>query len=65
MEHYVPVSTYHWKARAYASSTRRGGSCARPKLASEPEVLIGWFRGLGIAVTRIELEAGPARSRDQ
>ena len=31
MEHYVPVSTYHWKARARASSTRRGGSCARPR----------------------------------
>jgi len=29
------------------------------KLASEPEVLIGWFRDLGLAVTRIGLEAGP------
>src|SRR5260221_8285940 len=29
------------------------------KVASEPEVLIGWFRGLGLAVTRIGLEAGP------
>jgi transposase len=28
------------------------------KVASEPEVLIGWFRGLGLAVTRIKLEAG-------
>src|ERR1700726_2311135 len=29
------------------------------KVASEPETLIEWFRGLGIAVTRIGLEAGP------
>jgi len=29
------------------------------KVASEPEVLIEWFRGLGLAVTRIGLEAGP------
>jgi transposase len=29
------------------------------KVASEPEVLIGWFRGLEFAVVRIGLEAGP------
>jgi transposase len=29
------------------------------KVASEPEVLIGWFGGLGFAVARIGLEAGP------
>src|SRR6266403_3821708 len=29
------------------------------KVASEPETLIDWFGGLGIAVTRIGLEAGP------
>jgi transposase len=29
------------------------------KVASEPEVLIGWFAGLGLAVARIGLEAGP------
>jgi transposase len=29
------------------------------KVASEPEVLIGWFGGLGIAVARIGLEAVP------
>ena len=29
------------------------------KVASEPEILIGWFRGPGLAVTRIGLEAGP------
>src|ERR1700745_2515357 len=29
------------------------------KVASEPEDLIGWFGGLGVAVARIGLEAGP------
>ena len=29
------------------------------KVASEPDVLIAWFRGLEFAVTRIGLEAGP------
>jgi hypothetical protein len=29
------------------------------KVASEPETLIEWFRGLGITATRIGLEAGP------
>jgi hypothetical protein len=29
------------------------------KVASEPDILVGWFRGLGLAVTRIGLEAGP------
>src|ERR1700730_13534307 len=29
------------------------------KVASEPEILIGWFRDLGLAMTRIGLEAGP------
>src|SRR5919197_662984 len=29
------------------------------KLASEPEALIAWFRGLGFGLERIGLEAGP------
>jgi hypothetical protein len=28
-------------------------------VASEREILIGWFHALGLAVTRIGLEAGP------
>ena len=28
------------------------------KVASEPEALIGWFRGLGLEVARIGLEVG-------
>jgi transposase len=29
------------------------------KVASEPEALIGWLGGLGVALTRIGLEVGP------
>jgi transposase len=29
------------------------------KIASEPEALIAWFKGLGIELPRIGLEAGP------
>ena len=29
------------------------------KVLSEPENLIGWFRDLGLELTRIGLEAGP------
>ena len=29
------------------------------KVLSEPENLIGWFKGLGLELTRIGLEAGP------
>jgi transposase len=31
------------------------------KVASEPEALIGWFRKLGLSLTRIGLEAGRHR----
>jgi len=55
----MPVSTCRWKVRASAFWMRQGGSCARPRVASEPEVLIAWFRGLGLAVARVGLEAGP------
>ena len=29
------------------------------RIASEPEALIAWFRGLGFGLERIGLEAGP------
>jgi transposase len=58
MEHYAGIACY-WKARACALSTRQDGSSARPRWPSELEILIGWFRGLEFAVTRIGLEAGP------
>ncbi len=37
-----------------------GGKIVREaKVASEPEALIAWFGNLGLAMTRIGLEAGP------
>ena len=37
----------------------KGRNVREAKVASEPETLIEWFRGLGIAMMRIGLEAGP------
>jgi len=36
-----------------------GRIVSEAKVASEPEALVAWFCGLGLAVTRIGLEAGP------
>jgi transposase len=36
-----------------------GGIIREAKVASEPETLIAWFRGLGTELARIGLEAGP------
>ena len=35
------------------------------KVASEPEALVGFFRGLETGVTRIGLEAGPLLAADR
>ena len=38
---------------------RAGKIMREQKIASEPEALIAWFRGLGFGLERIGLEAGP------
>ena len=38
---------------------RRAGSCCEAKVASEPEVLIGFLRGQRVEIGRVGLEAGP------
>jgi transposase len=58
MEHYAGIDV----SLEYASMcvVDAGGKIVREdKVASEPEALIGWLGGLGFAVTRIGLEAGP------
>ena len=55
----MPGSTSRWNGAACAWSMRPAGSSARPRCASEPEALVGFFRQLGLPLARIGLEAGP------
>jgi transposase len=58
MNHYVGIDV----SLEYASICVVDGSgkiVSEAKVATEPEVLIGWFIGLGLELTRIGLEAGP------
>jgi transposase len=58
MEHYAGIDVSLESASlCVVDATRR--IMREIKVASEPEVLIGWFRGLGFAMARIGLEAGP------
>ena len=54
----MPGSTSRWNGAACAWSTRREDR-ARGEGASEPEALVGFFRRLGLPLTRVGLEAGP------
>jgi hypothetical protein len=58
MEHYAGIDV-SLESASVCVVDATGRIVREAKVASEPEVLIGWFRGLGLAVTRIGLEAGP------
>jgi transposase len=58
MEHYVGIDV-SLESASLCIVDASGRIIREAKLASEPGVLIGWFRALGVAVTRIGLEAGP------
>lgn len=58
MEHYAGIDV-SLESASLCVVDATGQIIRETKVASEPEVLIGWFRGLGLAVTRIGLEAGP------
>jgi transposase len=58
MEHYAGIDV-SLESASLCVVDATGQIIREAKMASEPEVLIGWFRGLGLAVTRIGLEAGP------
>ena len=58
MEHYVGIDV-SLESVSVCVVDGSGRIVREAKVASEPEVLISWFGGLGIAVARIGLEAGP------
>src|ERR1700682_6158213 len=58
MEHYAGIAVSLERASLCVVDAT-GRIVREAKVASEPEILIGWFRGLGLAMTRIGLEAGP------
>jgi hypothetical protein len=58
MEHYAGIDV-SLESASICVVDASGRIVREAKVASEPEVLIGWFGGLRIAVARIGLEAGP------
>jgi len=58
MEHYAGIDV-SLESVSVCVVDANGRIVREAKVASEPEVLIGWFDGLGIVVARIGLEAGP------
>ena len=58
MEHYAGIDV-SLESASLCVVDATGRILREGKVASEPETLIGWFRDLEFAVTRIGLEAGP------
>jgi hypothetical protein len=58
MEHFAGIDV-SLKDSSICVVDAAGRIVREAKVASEPEALIAWFGGLGLAVTRIGLEAGP------
>src|SRR5271169_5765610 len=58
MEHYAGIDV-SLESASICVVDATGRIVREAKMASEPEVLIGWFGGLEIVVARIGLEAGP------
>ena len=58
MEHFAGIDV-SLKDSSVCVVDAAGRVVREAKVASEPEALIAWFRGLGIEVTLIGLEAGP------
>ena len=58
MEHYAGIDV-SLESASLCVVDATGRIVREAKVASEPDVLIGWFCGLEFAVTRIGLEAGP------
>jgi transposase len=58
MEHYAGIDV-SLESSCIGVVDGTGRVLREVKVASEPEALIAWFRGLGIEIARIGLEAGP------
>ena len=58
MEHYAGIDV-SLESASVCVVDATGRIVREAKVASEPEALIGWFRGLGLELARIGLEAGP------
>ena len=58
MEHFAGIDV-SLKDSSVCVVDAAGRIVREAKVASEPEALVAWFCGLGLAVTRIGLEAGP------
>jgi transposase len=58
MEHYAGIDV-SLESASLCVVDATGRIVREAKMASEPEVLIGWLRGLRLAIARIGLEAGP------
>lgn len=58
MEHYAGIDV-SLESASVCIVDGTGRTTREAKIASEPEVLIGWFSRSGLTVTRIGLEAGP------
>jgi transposase len=58
MEHYVGIDV-SLEQSSVCVVDATGRILRETKVASEPEALIGWLRGLGLELTRVGLEAGP------
>jgi transposase len=58
MEHYAGIDV-SLELSSVCVVDATGRIVREAKVASEPEALVAWFRGLGTELTRIGLEAGP------
>src|SRR5512144_1384742 len=58
MEHYAGIDV-SVESACVCIVDQSGRIVREAKVASEPDALIAWFGGLGFALTRIGLEAGP------
>ena len=58
MEHHVGIDV-SLELSSLCVLDAAGKPVREAKVASEPEALVGFLRGLGVAITRVGLEAGP------